>query len=234
MAKFNGGIFSKIKGKLAGVVFQQYEGMQVGKEYQPNVKNPGTAPQVENRAKFKLASQIVAVFQDVMLIAAANVSPYVRLVRGALVRSIRAAADYAQNEASITTSVLENAVNSLHFNTPVAKPTIAGSGISSATISATAGDTVRYTCVAVDDEGAIIGSVTNTFTATTTPEPVHAPLISGTASYYRIAAVAMRTTTDNGNAQFGNLLDISVINVTYAVRSGDMDTSNMAYIEVSA
>lgn len=225
---------SKLKGKLAGVVFQQYEGLNVAKEYQPNVKNPGTQGQVANRAKFKLASQVVAVFQDVMLLAAANVSPYVRLVRGALVRAIRGVAEYVQGEASVSVSVLENAVNSLHFNSPIAKPTVTGNDISSATISATAGDTVRYTCVAADNDGVIIGSVTNTFTATTTPEPVHAPLISGTASYYRIAAVAMRTITEEGAAQYGNLLDISVINVTYAVRSGDMDTSNMTYVEISA
>lgn len=234
MAKFNGGIYSKLKGKLAGVVFQQYEGLQIGKEYQPNVKNPDTARQVENRAKFKLASQVVAVYQDIMLLAAANVSPYVRMIRGALVRAIRSAAEYETGEASISTSALESAVNVLHFNTPVAKPTIAGSDISSATITATVGDTVRYTIVAADLNGAIIGSDTRTFTATATPQQVLAPITSGTPSYYRIAAVAMRTTTEEGNAQYGNLIDISVINVTYAVRSGNMDTSNMSYVEISA
>lgn len=225
---------SKLKGKLAGVVFQQYEGLNVAKEYQPNVKNPGTQGQVANRAKFKLASQIVAVFQDVMLLAAANVSPYVRLVRGALVRVIRSAADYASGKASVSVSALENAVNSLNFNTPVARPIVNGRDISAATISATVGDVVRYTCVAVDAEGNIIGSVTKSFTATDTPEQVQAPLISGTASSYRIAAVAMREITEDGYALYGNLLDVSIVNVTYAVQSGDVVTSNLRYVEVTA
>lgn len=232
MAKLNGGLFSKLKGKVGGVVFQQYEGLNVSKEYQPNVKNPSSQGQVENRAKFKLASQIVAVFQPVMLLAAANVSPYTRLVRGALVRVIRGNATYENDNASIDNNVLESAVNSLHFNSPVAKPVIAGETIGQATISATVGDTVKYTCVAVDAEGAIVGSRTETFVATATPAQIMAPITAETPAFYRVAAVAMRTTSDEGDAMYGNLVQASVIDVTYGVRSGDVATSNMTYVEI--
>lgn len=232
MAKFNGGIYSKLKGKLAGVVFQQYEGLQVGKEYQPNVKNPGTAPQVENRAKFKLASQIVAVFQDTMTIAASGVSPYTRMIRGKLVAAIRAAATFADNAANIEIDDLPNAVNSLHLNPIVAKPTITGDTIGNATITATEGDVVEYTIVAVDENGGIAGSQTIRFTASATPTQVVAPLTPITPAYYRIGAVAMRATTGQGAAIFSNLVQLSIIDVTYGVRSGDVEVSHFAYVEI--
>lgn len=232
MAKFNGGIFSKLKGKLAGVVFQQYEGMQVGKEYQPNVKNPSTASQVENRAKFKLASQIVAVFQDVLMIAASGISPYVRIIRGKLVAVIRAASKFEQNSASIDNDVFEYAVNSLHLNPIVQKPVIAGDTISNATITAVEGDVVEYTIVAVDEEGGIAGTKTTRFTAAAAPTQIVAPLTPVTPAYYRIAAVAMRATTGEGAAIFSNLVRLSIIDVSYGVRSGDVEVSHFAYAEI--
>lgn len=232
MARFNGGIFSKLKGKLAGVVFQQYEGIQVGKEYQPNVKNPSSAPQVENRAKFKLASQIVAVFQNVMTIAASGVSPYTRMIRGKLVAAIRAAATFANNSASIDSDVLQNAVNSLHLNPIVAKPTISGETISNTKISATEGDIVEYTIVAVDSNGGIAGAQTTRFTATASPVQVLAPVTAETPAFYRIGAVAMRATTGEGAAIFSNLVQLSIIDVTYGVRSGDVEVSHFTYVEI--
>lgn len=232
MAKFNGGIFSKPKGKLAGVVFQQYEGMQVGKEYQPNVKNPSTALQVESRAKFKLASQIVAVFQDVMTIAASGVSPYIRMIRGKLVAVIRAASTFESDSAVIDDDVLEHAVNTLHLNPIVPKPTISGETIGTATISATEGDVVEYTIVAMDSNGDIAGSQTTRFTATSSPTPVTAPLTPITPAYYRIGAVAMRATTGEGAAIFSNIIKLNTIVVTYGVRSGDVEVSHFAYTEI--
>ena len=88
MARQNHGPLSRAKGKLGGVVYQQYEGMQISREYQPVVKNPQTTKQVENRAKFKLSSQITAQFFDVLNIRLAKLSIYTRKRRGASVNSI--------------------------------------------------------------------------------------------------------------------------------------------------
>lgn len=56
------GIFGKGSGKLGNAVFAVSGGEQLVKEYNPRVSNPNTPAQVEQRAKFKLMSQLAAVF----------------------------------------------------------------------------------------------------------------------------------------------------------------------------
>lgn len=54
------GLFGKNSGRVGGVVYSNYRGEQVVRTYQPKVNNPSTARQVEQRAKFKLVSQVGA------------------------------------------------------------------------------------------------------------------------------------------------------------------------------
>lgn len=54
------GIFGKGSGKLGNAVFAVSGGEQLVKEYNPRVSNPNTPAQVEQRAKFKLLSQLAA------------------------------------------------------------------------------------------------------------------------------------------------------------------------------
>lgn len=60
------GIFGKGSGKLGNAVFAVSGGEQLVKEYNPRVSNPNTPAQVEQRAKFKLLSQLAAVFSPAM------------------------------------------------------------------------------------------------------------------------------------------------------------------------
>lgn len=235
MGKFNGGIYSKVKGKIAGVVFQQYEGMQIGKEYQPNVKNPGTTNQVANRARFKAASQLVAVFATIFAIAASRVSPYVRVVRGSLVRVLRGAFawDAENNTASITTSATAEAVNTLNLNPSINPPVITGSVMGTATINAEVDDVVRYKIVALDGEGVTIGQAEETFTATASPVTIVAPLVSGTPHKYVIAAVAMRSVGGEGTAMYDNLLELNLLEVAYGVNAGNVVTSNVVMSDIA-
>lgn len=235
MAKLNGGLFSKLKGKLGGVVFQQYEGMNVSKEYQPNVKNPNSPKQVLNRAEFKLASQFVALYQYVVLVAASGFSPYLRLVRGKLVTVLKRSADITDPTrpyiklADAVTSV--NGINALPL---VPAPTFTGESISHAEISATVGDVVRYTVVASDENNEILGTVNHEFTATATPERVLAPLVAGTPTKYDIMAVAMRAVTENGAIIYSPLsTDYSVV-VERLVASGDVIVSHVNATTVTA
>lgn len=89
MARQNHGPLSRAKGKLGGVVYQQYEGMQISREYQPNVKNPQSEKQVENRADFKLASQTVAMFKEVINARFGKLSIYTRIRRGAALEALK-------------------------------------------------------------------------------------------------------------------------------------------------
>lgn len=54
------GLFGKNSGRVGGVVYSSYRGEQVVRAYQPKVNNPNTAKQIEQRAKFKLVSQVGA------------------------------------------------------------------------------------------------------------------------------------------------------------------------------
>lgn len=54
------GIFGKGSGKVGESVWAVSGGVQIVRPYNPNVTNPSTDAQVEQRAKFKLMSQIAA------------------------------------------------------------------------------------------------------------------------------------------------------------------------------
>lgn len=56
------GLFGKNSGRVGGVVYSNYRGQQIVRSYQPQVKNPNSKGQVAQRAKFKLVSQLGAVF----------------------------------------------------------------------------------------------------------------------------------------------------------------------------
>ena len=61
--------FLKGVGKIENIVVSQMGGVSIARAYQPNVKNPSTLPQVNQRARLKLASQIAAAFSPVIAIA---------------------------------------------------------------------------------------------------------------------------------------------------------------------
>ena len=53
-------LFGKISGKLGAVVFATSGGETISREYNPNVSNPSTQAQVNQRARLKLMSQLSA------------------------------------------------------------------------------------------------------------------------------------------------------------------------------
>lgn len=58
----------KVTGKIGGVVYSTNAGAIIAREYNPNVANPNTAKQVDQRAKMKLMSQIAAALAPVIVI----------------------------------------------------------------------------------------------------------------------------------------------------------------------
>lgn len=59
-------LFGKINGKIGGVVFSTSGGILVSREYNPNVANPNTQAQVNQRARMKLMSQLSATMAPVI------------------------------------------------------------------------------------------------------------------------------------------------------------------------
>lgn len=62
------GIFGTGSGKTGNAVFATSAGKQIVRTYQPKVTNPNTDAQVEQRAKFKLLSQLAAAMAPVIVI----------------------------------------------------------------------------------------------------------------------------------------------------------------------
>lgn len=60
--------FLKGVGKIENIVVSQMGGVSIARAYQPNVKNPKTEKQVDQRARLKLASQIAAAMSPVIAI----------------------------------------------------------------------------------------------------------------------------------------------------------------------
>lgn len=65
MAKMQG-ITGKLSGRMGSAVFRVRRGTQVVAQYNPVVDNPNTRSQQEGRGKFKLTSQLGAVFAPVL------------------------------------------------------------------------------------------------------------------------------------------------------------------------
>lgn len=59
-------LFGKISGKLGAVVFSTSGGETISREYNPNVSNPSTQAQVDQRARMKLMSQLSAALSPVL------------------------------------------------------------------------------------------------------------------------------------------------------------------------
>lgn len=59
-------LFGKISGKLGAVVFSTSGGETISREYNPNVANPSTQAQVNQRARMKLMSQLSAALAPVL------------------------------------------------------------------------------------------------------------------------------------------------------------------------
>lgn len=59
-------LFGKISGKLGAVVFSTSGGQTISREYNPNVANPSTQAQVNQRARMKLMSQLSASLSPVL------------------------------------------------------------------------------------------------------------------------------------------------------------------------
>lgn len=59
-------LFGKISGKLGAVVFSTSGGETISREYNPNVANPSTTAQVNQRARMKLMSQLSAALSPVI------------------------------------------------------------------------------------------------------------------------------------------------------------------------
>lgn len=74
MAIYNGGILDEYKNKVGNVVGRRWRGLDVISKYQPNVSNPNTPAQQEQRMKFGALSELAKAFRIPLGISMAGVA----------------------------------------------------------------------------------------------------------------------------------------------------------------
>lgn len=247
MAKFNHGVLTKAKGKLGGVVFQQYEGMQIGKEYQPNVKNPQTDKQVATRAKFKVSTAFTCRWWPILRYLKLG-SNYDRYNRGKAVNVAFRSSQYREevNIASVDITTTLTALNEVGAtSTDVINFTHTGTFpniIETANPSSAPENSIIYArVVSFDDMGKIISFKDTISPAVNSGVVINMP--SGVAGVspesYQVMAVMVTPITNEGYAIYSQVIgsantDEYQVAVTRAISSGDMIVTPVAYDHIAA
>lgn len=230
MARQNHGPLSRAKGKLGGVVYQQYEGMQISREYQPVVKNPQTEKQVINRAKFKTASQMTAIFKEIFMLRLAKLSIYNRVRRGVVVNSLYRIATIENDDmAAIDFDQAVAAINAKSL-TEYSAPAVAISG-NNFQVTAPADSVIIGVIAGFDASGNYVSR--KYIEAPGTASAVSFAVLTNVTNQRAMFAYSIAT-TEEGRAIYDNLnLDGNALNVEIdrLVASGDMSVSDIAGID---
>lgn len=233
MARQNHGPLSRAKGKLGGVVYQQYEGMQIAREYQPNVKNPQSEKQVENRADFKLASQTVAIFKEVINARLGKLSIYTRTRRGAALEALKRITTTDANDGRMI--VFDQAVAAINakslteYSAPTLTPSAGAIGVTAPTDSVILGVIAGF-----DSNGDFVGRKVVSETGTGASVDIRIPDDYDTAKAMFVYTLA---TDEEGRAIYDNITDPEValrLDFGRLVSAGDVAISDIAGINVSA
>lgn len=227
MARLNHGPLTKAKGKMGGSVYQQYEGMQVQREYNPVVKNPQTEKQVENRAKFKMSSQIVAQFKEVLSARLGKLANYERMRRAAALNAIYGVID--SSTPNTPQAVINDVVSAINAKSVSGVSPITLNDVSlNFEMTVTTGYTVIFTQCGYNTKGEITNRSTETYVSDGTVKQIS---FLGPKTDV-IMAVALKALTDAGHAIISN---ISISNsgnawtneISRGIAAGDIEISNM-------
>lgn len=227
MGKLNHGPSSRAVGKAGAWVYQQYEGMQVFREYQPNIKNPQTAKQTENRSNFKLASQTVGVFKEVINTRLAKFSIYTRIRRGAAVEAIKRKITWDGDHTS--TLLFTDAIAALNSKalTEYGAPAVVATN-SQFQVTAPAESNIIGVIAGFDSDGNYIGRKLVTGTGTSSAVNFSIPADFNAAKAMFVYTVA---NTEEGRAIYDNVTDPGAslfVDVQRLVNSGDIEVSDIA------
>lgn len=227
MARQNHGPLTKAKGKLGGVVYQQYEGMQISREYQPVVKNPQSEKQVQNRADFKLASQTVALYKEVINARLSKLSIYTRSRRGAALEALKRIATTDSNDGrQIVFADAVSAINAKSL-TEYAAPTVVNDE-TKIDVTAPADSAIIGVIVGFDNNGAFLGrkvvSATSAGTAISFQVPANFELTKSMFVY-------TIPQSEEGRAIYANIQDPDAVlrlDIARLIETGDLAVSDIA------
>ena len=196
-------ITTKWSGTLGGFRYSIVRGKQVISERPSHVRNPRTKAQVENRAKFKLASQFSALWNNILDANAAHKIGDTVLSRSQATKIAHAMAQFNNGEARVQ---LRNFVAGWNqaMNQESSNFTLTFTSATQ-TISGALGTKVAYKVVAFNAQGFVIGSTTQLVELGTAPENIVLPAVLETPERYDILAFEI---VDNDDEIFGNLTNM--------------------------
>ena len=221
-------ITTKWQGTLGGFQYRIVRGNQVIAERASHVRNPQTKAQVENRAKFKLASQFSALWNNILDANAAHKIGDTVLSRAKATKLAHAMAQFNNNEARVQ---LRNFVGAWNAALPqdASNFTLTFTAATQQ-ISGTLGTKVAYKVVAFDEAGVVLGSTTQVVELGTAPETIVLPVVRGTVGRYDILAFEM---VDNEDTVIGSLTNMtgaeyeSVVSNLYTLLVSENGTANV-------
>lgn len=232
-------LFGKISGKLGAVVFSTSGGQTVSREYNPNVANPSTQAQVNQRARMKLMSQLSAALSNVLAMQKDGlVSKRNKFVKNNF------AASYANNGiAQITYENVQitegnTALPALHVVTAIADNKIDLGVLLSDNPSATISRVV-YCLFHKTDEGKLeyIKSLIVTERDTTDFAPQYkfwADFGKVPQAEYVVFAYGMSDTSEKATTQYGNLNVVTASDLARLIATRSLSYSDYQFTQTRA
>lgn len=215
-------LYGKTTGKIGSIVFSTSGGETIAREYNPNVSNPNTTAQINQRARLKLMSQL-----------SASLAPVIAIPKQGLV-----SARNAFTKKNFDLSMAENGVAQISYenvqltNGNLGLPTLQavraqGSGItiSLADSASSSVDRVVYILYRKTAEQKLqfVSSVIAEGAGPNGTYPATLPYTEGDIVLY---AYGMRDTSESASAKYGNMqvanaLDVARLTAYRAISSED-------------
>lgn len=230
-------LFGKINGKLGSVVFSTSGGSIIAREYNPNVSNPNTMAQINQRARMKLMSQL-----------SASLSPVLAMTKDGLVSKrnkftkLNFPASYALNGVAQIT--YEN-VQITEGNT--ALPALAGQGVIEGNVmivdvvlSADPSTTITrvvYCLFKKSNEGKleyVNSKIITTRTTTQSQYPFPCSFENVPIAEYVVFAYGMSDTSERATATYGDLNVVTASDLARLVATRAISFSDYQFTQTRA
>lgn len=230
-------LFGKISGKLGAVVFSTSGGETISREYNPNVSNPNTQAQIDQRARLKLMSQL-----------SASLSPVLAMTKDGLVSKrnkftkLNFPASYAlDGVAQITYENVQITEGSNALPALIAEGAVSGSSMTiSAALSSNPAATINrvvYCLFKKTNEGKL-EYVTSVISTTRWEQEATFPFVALFSSLpvaeYVIFAYGMSDASERATATYGNLNVVTASDLARLVATRAISFSDYQFTQTRA
>lgn len=191
------GIAGKGRGRLGSMVYKSVNGEQIVSQYQPSVSNPNTTAQVNQRARFKLMSQVAAAVSGEIAIPKSGLTSS----RNAFVKKNFALSSINEDAASINLEQLQFTAGNV-----AVPPVVAARGDGGIIVALSAAADVSRVCYLVYRTNAQqqLQFVSSTIAETAGADGTFPATLAAAEGELIVYAYGMRDTDAAASARYGN------------------------------